>query len=238
VNEWELALRILVAAIAGLVLGYERQRGGHPAGIRTHSLVAIGACLFTIAGAYGFTDLTPGAAYDPARTAAQVVSGIGFLGAGAILRYGASIRGLTTAATLWIAAALGLAAGTGMYLMTGVALASTAAILMIAPMKKLLSRFRRSRALLTLEYRIGHGTMGPLLRGLESAGSLEFIRILDEDLDDRIDDGIRHLVCRLRIHSAARLDALASQLKSRPEVVSVQLDYVGTKDAGMSHASM
>src|SRR5947209_16104021 len=87
----------------------------HAAGVRTHALVAVGAALFTVAGAYGFADVPHGSNVDPARIAAQVASGVGFLGAGAILRQGIGVRGLTTAATLWLAAALGLASGAGAY---------------------------------------------------------------------------------------------------------------------------
>src|SRR3982750_4079759 len=95
----ELTLRMAVAAGAALLLGLEREIHGHPAGVRTHALVGVGAALFTIAGAYGFADIARGPNVDPARIAAQVASGIGFLGAGAILRQGLGIRGLTTAAT-------------------------------------------------------------------------------------------------------------------------------------------
>src|SRR4051794_19328987 len=110
---WALSLRLGVAALAGLTLGFERELRARAAGLRTHALVAVGAALFTIAGAYGFADIPRGPNVDPARIAAQVASGIGFLGAGAILRQGYGVRGLTTAATLWLAAAIGGAAGAG-----------------------------------------------------------------------------------------------------------------------------
>src|SRR3954451_23793087 len=97
--------------VAAVLLGLEREVRGHPAGARTHALVAVGAVLFTIAGAYGFGDVPHGPTVDPARVAAQVASGVGFLGAGAIMRQGFGVRGLTTAATLWLAAAIGVTAG-------------------------------------------------------------------------------------------------------------------------------
>src|SRR3954452_11489232 len=103
----ELVLRITVAAVAGAVLGLEREVRGHDPGIRTHALVAMGAALFTIAGAYGFSDIRPASA-DPARLAAQVAAGVGFIGAGAVLRSGGTVKGLTTAATLWLGAAVGV----------------------------------------------------------------------------------------------------------------------------------
>jgi putative Mg2+ transporter-C (MgtC) family protein len=116
-DTWELISRILIAAALGGLVGFERELSDQPAGLRTHILVTLGAALFTMVGAYGvgsfFTGDQPVARFDPTRIAAQVVSGIGFLGAGAILRQGVNIRGLTTAAALWVTAAIGTAVGLG-----------------------------------------------------------------------------------------------------------------------------
>jgi putative Mg2+ transporter-C (MgtC) family protein len=106
----DLVIRLFVAIVLGAVIGLERQWRLRTAGIRTNALVAGGSALFVIVGAVGIE----GATADPTRVAAQIVSGIGFLGAGVILRDGANIRGLTTAATLWCAAAIGSLAGAGM----------------------------------------------------------------------------------------------------------------------------
>src|SRR6476661_6793083 len=111
-GDWEAVGRLAIAAGLGAAVGIEREVREREAGIRTHLLVALGACLFTIIGAYGFSDFS---GVDPTRIAAQVVTGIGFLGAGAIIREGISVRGLTTAASLWIVAAIGMAAGAGYY---------------------------------------------------------------------------------------------------------------------------
>ncbi|MBB5077272.1 MgtC/SapB family protein [Nonomuraea endophytica] len=111
--EIDLLLRLIAAAVLGAVIGIERQWRARMAGLRTNLLVAVGAALFVLLSAYGFA----GATADPTRVAAQIVSGIGFLGAGVILREGFNIRGLNTAATLWCAAAVGSLAGAGMYLM-------------------------------------------------------------------------------------------------------------------------
>jgi putative Mg2+ transporter-C (MgtC) family protein len=116
-DAWELISRILIAAALGGLVGFERELSDQPAGLRTHILVSLGAALFTMVGAYGvesfFTGDEPAARFDPTRIAAQVVTGIGFLGAGAILRQGVNIRGLTTAAALWVTAAIGTAVGLG-----------------------------------------------------------------------------------------------------------------------------
>lgn len=118
--DWEEALlRIALAAVFGAAIGIEREIREREAGLRTHMLVSVGSCLFTITSAYGFHEflVTGGAVIraDPTRIAAQIVTGIGFLGAGSIIRQGLAIRGLTTAATLWVVAAIGLAAGAGYY---------------------------------------------------------------------------------------------------------------------------
>src|SRR5919197_430694 len=118
-STWDVLGRLVLAAALGGAIGFERELREREAGLRTHMRVCLGSALFTIVSAYGFRDfLTSGDQViraDPARIAAQIVVGIGFLGAGAIIRHGLSVRGLTTAATLWVAAAIGLAAGAGYY---------------------------------------------------------------------------------------------------------------------------
>lgn len=111
--QLELALRLMVGLLLGAIIGIERELHRQQAGFRTHSLVALGAALFTIISAYAFV----GPNVDPTRIAAQIVSGIGFIGAGTILQHRGSIRGLTTAASLWAVAAIGMAAGAGLLIM-------------------------------------------------------------------------------------------------------------------------
>jgi len=125
----EMALRFLLAVALGAGIGYQRERAGKAAGLRTHILVSSGAALFTLVSIYGFS----GAAVDISRVAAGVVLGIGFIGAGVILRgqRGEGVAGLTTAATIWIGAAVGLAAGAGMYLLSVIATAVTVGVLFL-----------------------------------------------------------------------------------------------------------
>jgi len=110
ISTGELVLRLVIAAGLGGAIGFEREINNRPAGLRTHILVCLGSCLIMILSTEAFGD-----SGDPARLAAQVVSGIGFLGAGTILRDGLNIRGLTTAATLWVSAGVGLSTGVGYY---------------------------------------------------------------------------------------------------------------------------
>jgi putative Mg2+ transporter-C (MgtC) family protein len=113
--QLDLSVRLVLAAVFGAAVGFERELHGHPAGMRTHLLVALGSALFTVLSIHGFT-ASPATPVDPTRIAAQIVTGIGFLGAGAILKEGLSIRGLTTAASLWATAAVGLATGAGQHI--------------------------------------------------------------------------------------------------------------------------
>jgi putative Mg2+ transporter-C (MgtC) family protein len=129
-SAWlETILRFLLAAALGAGIGYQRERAGKAAGLRTHILVSSGAALFTLVSIYGFS----GAVVDISRVAAGVVVGIGFIGAGVILRgqREKEVAGLTTAATIWITAAIGLAAGTGMYLISVIATAVTVGVLFL-----------------------------------------------------------------------------------------------------------
>jgi putative Mg2+ transporter-C (MgtC) family protein len=118
--SWQGALlRLVVAGALGGAVGFERELREREAGLRTHMLVSVGSALFTIVSAYGFSGFIESGSSairtDPTRIAAQIVTGIGFLGAGAIIRMGLSVRGLTTAASLWVVAAIGLACGAGYY---------------------------------------------------------------------------------------------------------------------------
>ena len=123
ISYLETTLRIVLALLLCGLVGFERERRGQVAGMRTHILVGVGSALFTLISAYAFSawivdtpsGTRPPVMVDPSRVAAQVVAGIGFLGAGAIITQGVTVRGLTTAATLWIAAAIGMACGVGFY---------------------------------------------------------------------------------------------------------------------------
>ena len=131
------AFRLLLAAVLGAAVGLEREIHDHPAGMRTHLLVSLGSAGFTVLSIAGF----PAAGADPARVAAQIVTGIGFLGAGAILKQGVTITGLTTAASLWVVAAIGMAAGAGAWV---TALTITViSIVSLGPLRLITDRYVR-----------------------------------------------------------------------------------------------
>ena len=130
-SNQDVVFRLLTAAALGSIIGFERERLLWAAGIRTHMVVCVGACLIMIVSAFGFADslTSKNVVLDPSRVAAQVVSGIGFLGAGAILACGEIVRGLTTAASIWTVAAIGLAVGGGLYFAASISTVVIIAIL-------------------------------------------------------------------------------------------------------------
>ncbi len=167
----EILIRLLLAALLGSVVGLDRERLERGAGLRTHMLVAVGAALFMLVSAFGFADVLghQNVVLDPSRVAAQVVSGIGFLGAGTIILRKEIVHGLTTAASLWAVAAIGLATGGGLYI---AAVAATFVVLFILlaikPVERHLFLNRRPRTL-TLTIERTDFTLSSLESALDSA---------------------------------------------------------------------
>ena len=171
---WDLLARLGAAAGLGMAIGIERELRDREAGLRTHVLVSVGSALFTIVSAYGFHDFLvnggPIIRADPTRIAAQIVTGIGFLGAGAIIREGLSVRGLTTAATLWGVAAIGMASGAGYY--SAAVFGTVIVILALWPLRALafrvLERARPEEQRIVVELT---GATSELLAELERRGA-------------------------------------------------------------------
>jgi putative Mg2+ transporter-C (MgtC) family protein len=174
--DWlDAFFRLAVAAALGGVIGLERELDEKAAGLRTHMLVSLGSALFTMVGAYGFHDFLVGGGAivraDPSRIAAQIVTGIGFLGAGVIFRQGFTVRGLTTAASLWVVAAVGMAAGAGFW--KGALIGTVVGIVSLRPLEWLKEKAipQRAAARLSVELAEG-GSAGRVLEALERAGDL------------------------------------------------------------------
>jgi putative Mg2+ transporter-C (MgtC) family protein len=224
-SSTELILRVALAAALGGLLGFERELSDQPAGFRTHILVSLGAALFTIAGAYGLQSFTAGssgrAAIDPTRVAAQVVTGIGFLGAGAIIRRGVNVRGLTTAASLWVTAAIGTSVGLD-YIEGAIVVTLVALIVLygLRLFKRLaLVHLRRGRAKFFIEAR-------PELRISELTEIVEDMGADIEalSLSDEVDEGYLFVLVA-RVPSGLPAEYLATRLRGSPAVgeVSVEL---------------
>ena len=220
-NWDESLLRLALAAALGGLIGVERELREREAGLRTHLLVALGSALFTIVSAYGFhAFLTSGQSVvraDPTRIAAQIVTGIGFLGAGAIIRQGLSVRGLTTAATLWVVAAIGLAAGAGYY---SAAVITTALVLFsLWPLRiaafRLLHRFRPEEGRLLVELHAG-SSPGAVIDEVERSGArIETIEVSQEG--DR-----RRLRLNVELPEEGRSTAVVARIADVDEVVEVR----------------
>jgi putative Mg2+ transporter-C (MgtC) family protein len=187
----EVALRLALAAVLGGAVGLERELREREAGLRTHLLVSVGAAVFTLVSAYGFRDFDygnrQGITLDPTRIAAQIVTGIGFLGAGAIIRQGLSVRGLTTAATLWVVAAIGLASGAGYY---SVAIIGTALVIFsLYPLRILayraVVRLRPEEGRLLVSLPPG-GSAAAVLEQLEELGLRVDSLQIDESQNERV----------------------------------------------------
>jgi putative Mg2+ transporter-C (MgtC) family protein len=186
-----IVFRLVVAAALGGAVGIERELRDREAGFRTHLLVSAGSALFTLVSAYGFHDfLVNGGVViraDPTRIAAQIVTGIGFLGAGAIIREGLAVRGLTTAATLWVVAAIGMASGAGYY-----AAAVTATVLTVVALWPLrifahvvVERFRPEEKRIVIELKEGQSAL-ELLHDVEARGAYVQHFELTEERDRRV----------------------------------------------------
>jgi putative Mg2+ transporter-C (MgtC) family protein len=216
----DLLARLLVAGILGGAIGAERELREHDAGLRTHMLVAVGAALFTIVSAYAWTDFNfsarNGITYDPTRIAAQIVTGIGFLGAGAIIRQGLSVRGLTTAASLWVVAAIGMASGAGYY--SGALVATIVVLVSLWPLRilahRLFERIRPGELRLEVELRANESP-SVLLESLETRGVA--VRAFEvEDVRDR-----RRVALEVRVEDV-QPEAVTAELMRLEPVLAVR----------------
>jgi putative Mg2+ transporter-C (MgtC) family protein len=189
---WEGLLRLTLAAVLAGAIGIERELREQEAGLRTHMLVCVGATMFMLVGVYAWGDMRLGnqigVVVDPSRVASYVVSGIGFLGAGAIIRHGINVRGLTTAASLWVVAAIGVGVGAGMYTFS---VATTALVIValwpLSQVKRMLQE--RADEPRRLAVTLDPGTsVVPVLAAIEENGfALDSLEVGEEDDARRVD---------------------------------------------------
>lgn len=185
----DIIIRVALSLALGGLIGLERQLRDQPAGFRTHTLVCVGSTVFTLASIHGFDAIVSGSSVatsvDPSRVAAQIVVGIGFLGAGAIIRHGASVRGLTTAASLWTVAALGLATGLGWYALAGIAAAAVVTGLTVLRVVEERLIFPRTHSTARLEIVFRQRVLGGLSAVVEALDGLRVrVRELKTDRTD------------------------------------------------------
>lgn len=183
--ELVVLLKMLLAALAGGIVGIEREKHGRPAGLRTHLLVSVGSCLMMIVSEafflkYGNLPATNVVRLDPGRAAAQIITGIGFLGAGVIIKEGISVRGLTTAACLWLVAGIGMAFGMGMFVAGSIG--SVIALLSLIFLKKLEPIIKKDRYLHLSVTAVAEPDIYPTLEQLFTERKLR-ISDLESNLD-------------------------------------------------------
>jgi putative Mg2+ transporter-C (MgtC) family protein len=218
----DLVFRLTLAAVLGGAVGLERELREREAGLRTHLLVSLGSALFTIVSAYAWADFTfsraNGITFDPTRIAAQIVTGVGFLGAGAIIRQGLSVRGLTTAATLWLVAAIGMAAGAGYW--QAAVVATVGAIVTLWPLRIFVHRFvvryrpeHELRLVVDIEGREGSA---PVLAALEELRG----RVSQFELSDTREG--RELAVTVEFPHSIAQSAVAGRLGRLPNVRAVR----------------
>lgn len=228
----EMLIRLISAAALGSLIGFERERLLWAAGIRTHMLVCVGSCLIMLVSQYGFSNILAQnhVVLDPSRIAAQVVSGIGFLGAGSILARGEIVKGLTTAASIWTVAAIGLAVGGGLYLAAG---ASTVIILIILVGIKPLEEAYRSRnqtCMLKVEVE-NNGLTPELLRETLSLRAGQVKRFLVESRDPQGSDQLSILLSKVSSQDIASYPSKLQELDGVRQVSIVKR----VSDNGANH---
>jgi putative Mg2+ transporter-C (MgtC) family protein len=220
-EQLDISIRLVVASVLGAAIGLERELHAHPAGMRTHLLVSLGSAAFTVLSIFFFeSPAAPNGSLptDPSRIAAQIVSGIGFLGAGAILKYGTSVRGLTTAASLWATAGVGMAAGAGAWF---VAVITTVLIVFsLGPLNWVISRFRlRGQDLVRLRVLAGKlEALGAISRTL-TASKIDIAGVSSQrlgkgryeiELELRPPPGTKHEAIIAAVSSVADVEILES----------------------------
>jgi putative Mg2+ transporter-C (MgtC) family protein len=225
ISDAEILLRLAVVVVLCGAIGLERQARDQIAGLRTHVIVGLGSGLFTLVSAYGFS-ATGSSRMDPTRVAAQVVSGIGFLGAGVILRYGATVRGVTTAAALWISAAIGMASAAGFY--AGAVATTAIALVALVALRRLkpVVRRRLGSEALSLELVL---VPGASIRSLLAELRRRQLRV--EGLTSHmLDDGAERVQLDLRGPASLDVDGILSGLSQLGEVARIELAVLNSLD--------
>ncbi|MFC5647893.1 MgtC/SapB family protein [Paenibacillus solisilvae] len=210
----EMTLRMLLALALGGLIGLERELGGHYAGFRTHILVCLGSGVIMLLSMYGFSAFAsePNIRLDPARLAAQVISGIGFLGAGTIMRTGLGVSGLTTAASLWVSGAIGLSAGAGFYYAAVIStLFVVISLFALNKVEKLFSRTKKIREIVIKMDKTSSG-LGHVLTHLNRSGmQINKLSVDHDDVTDRPSDCLLLVRIQLKLKKIQKYeDAIAA----------------------------
>lgn len=220
---WETALaRFLISFFLGALIGFERETHNQPAGLRTHILISIGSTMVMLISIFipqTFTEFQNG---DPGRIASQVVSGIGFLGAGAILKFGANVKGLTTAASIWAMAAVGLAVGAGMYT---VSLIGVAVVLFALTAMNLFEKWIfKERTLRKVELIVKKNFSG--IQVFREVFKMQDVRINSTGFDRNINESTDKITFLVAVTRNLDVQQLSDELEKQPGFVSVTVEII------------
>lgn len=221
----DISLRLFLAAVLAGMIGYEREKDRHPAGFRTHILVSVGAALIMLVSAYGFQEFLSEAnvRFDPSRIGAQVVSGVGFLGAGAIVRQGLTVNGLTTAASLWVVAGIGLAVGAGFIF--GATLATVFVLISLEVLNRFDRLFQGKQTFQSFELKLDGNSVTirefTELIGMKG-GAIHQLEV------DQSDEQDRFILMRftVKLPSHASVVELCEEMRKLEGVISIQTDEI------------
>ncbi len=220
---WQVALvRIIISFLVGTLIGVERETHDQPAGLRTHILISIGATIVMLISIFIPQTYTSFQNGDPGRIAAQVVSGIGFLGAGAILKFGADVKGLTTAASIWAMAALGLAIGAGMYI---VGLIGVVVILFALTVMNLFEkRLFKERTVRKIELFVKKEHSD--IRKFEEVFKSQDIRIISTGFERELSEMNDKIVFLVGVTTKINIQELCEILEEQKGIVSIKVDIL------------
>ncbi|TLS50755.1 MgtC/SapB family protein [Paenibacillus antri] len=230
ISAADLTVRMVLAVVLGGIIGLEREWSNHAAGFRTHILVCIGSASIMLLSIYGFSEFVheTNVRIDPARLSAQVISGIGFLGAGAIMRHGLTVSGLTTAASIWVVAAIGLCAGAGFYY--GAILCTILVFIILQVLNRWEKKMRRSRIdpEMTVKVTNRPGILGQVAIEFGAQGiHVSNVKIVQEERSatDEPEQAPTLLVFRIKIESGERLLAAVDCIRALEGVLSIDLNH-------------
>ena len=215
--DWEMAVRLITSCVLGGIIGYEREAHRKTAGLRTHILVSIGSCLIMILSIKIYESVQGFTNADPTRLAAQVVSGIGFLGAGSILKDGSTVKGLTTAASLWVVAGVGLAVGSGYYM--GALITTALVFLTLSILSRLENKDYKSLASLFIIITDMPGKIG----AIGSLLGIHGIHIKDITIEEK--EAYLAIIFKIYMPKGVNVNDVTTGLLNIKGITTVKLDY-------------
>jgi putative Mg2+ transporter-C (MgtC) family protein len=219
--SWIVLVRLAFAVLAGFFIGLDRERHSQPAGLRTHMVISLGACLMMVISLYIPTEyIKKGFSSDPTRLAAQVISGIGFLGAGAIFRFGLNVKGLTTAASIWTTSGIGLCFGAGYYFLGTISTVFLIIILYVFDKLEDVIIARRNWRVITVDFDSKNLTGSSIFAVIRDFG----IPVKRPSIIENVETKTTEVIVSCRLEEDFQIKELFNTIKSLGNIKSVKID--------------